>query len=113
MRENRESIMKINMEITDDSTQSALRTIKRRVYQEDRASFNHLKTKDPRNFNITEIQLLMAIAYDGLELRQRLDRKLVASILELTGIGSKKSQRALFLKWLNNELKVIRGDYPE
>ena len=51
----------------------------------------------------------MAIAYDGLELRQRLDRKLVASILELTGIGSKKSQRALFLKWLNNELKVVRG----
>lgn len=34
MRENRESIMKMNMEITDDNTQSALRTIKRRVYQE-------------------------------------------------------------------------------
>ena len=28
MRESRESIMKMNMEITDDSTQSALRTIK-------------------------------------------------------------------------------------
>ena len=111
MRENRESIMK--MKVTDHETQSALRTLKRRVYQEDRAAFNNLKTKDPRNLNITEIQLLMAIAYDGLELRQRLDRKLVASILELTGIGSKKSQRALFLKWLNNELKVIRGDYPE
>ena len=36
MRENRESIMKMNMKVTDHETQSALRTLKRRVYQEDR-----------------------------------------------------------------------------
>ena len=113
MRENRESIMKINMEITDDSTQSALRTIKRRVYQEDRASFNHLKTKHPRDFSITEIQLLMAIAYDGLELRERLDRKIVGSILELTGLGSQRSPRASFLKEMNGVLKDVRGDYSK
>ena len=55
MRENRESIMKMNMKVTDHETQSALRTLKRRVYQEDGAAFNHLKTKDPRNLSITEI----------------------------------------------------------
>lgn len=113
MRENRESIMKMNMKVTDHETQSALRTLKRRVYQEDRAAFNHLKTKDPRNFSITEIQLLMAIAYDGLELRQRLDRKLVASILELTEIGSRKSPRVPILKELNGVLKALRGDFSK
>ena len=113
MRENRESIMKMNMKVTDHETQSALRTLKRRVYQEDGAAFNHLKTKNPRDLSVTEIQLLMAIAYDGLELRQRLDRKLVASMVELTEIGARKSPRVPTLKESIDVLKVIRGDYSK
>ena len=111
MRESRESIMKMNMEITDDSTQSALRTIKRRVYQEDKAAFNRLKVKDPRNLSITEIQPLMAIAHEGLELRQRVDKKFVALTLELTEIGSKKSPRVSFVNGGMDALKEARGDF--
>ena len=111
MRESRESIMKINMEITDDSTQSAMRTIKRRVYQEDKAAFNRLKVKDPRNLNITEIQLLMAIANEGLELRQRVDKKFVALTLELTDLGSKNTPYVSFVKGGMDALKGVRGDF--
>ena len=54
MRENRESIMKINMEITDDSTQSAMRAIKKNSYPEDRALYNHLKVKNLMEMSLTE-----------------------------------------------------------
>lgn len=111
MRESRESIMKMNMEITDDSTQSALRTIKRRVYQEDKAAFNRLKVKDPRNLSITEIQLLMAIAHEGLELRRRVDKKFVALTLELTELGSKNNPRVSFVNGGMDALKEARGDF--
>ena len=43
-----------------------------------------MKVKDPRNLSMTEIQLLMAIAHEGLELRQRVDRKFEANTMELT-----------------------------
>ena len=67
MRENRESIMKINMEITDDSTQSAMRAIKKNSYPEDRALYNHLKTKNLLDINLTEKQALMRAVASGLE----------------------------------------------
>ena len=54
MRESRESIMKINMEITDDSTQSAMRAIKKNSYPEDRALYNHLKVKNLMEMSLTE-----------------------------------------------------------
>lgn len=53
MRESRESIMKMNMEITHDITQNAKRAMEKQPYPEDRALYNHLKTK-----NLMEMSLL-------------------------------------------------------
>ena len=109
MRENRESIMKINMEITDDSTQSALRAIKKNTYPEDRALYNHLKTKNLMDINLTEKQALMRAVASGLNLRASLDGMIKAKTIELTDRATPQ-QRRLVLQEVIWMLKELRGD---
>ena len=109
MRENRESIMKINMEITDDSTQSAMRAIKKNSYPEDRALYNHLKTKNLLDINLTEKQALMRAVASGLNLRDSLDGMIKAKTIELTDRATPQKRRLVLneLIWMPKEL---RGD---
>ena len=109
MRENRESIMKINMEITDDSTQSAMRAIKKNSYPEDRALYNHLKTKNLMDINLTEKQALMRAVASGLNLRASLDGMIKAKTIELTDRATPQKRRLVLneLIWM---LKELRGD---
>ena len=109
MRENRESIMKINMEITDDSTQSAMRAIKKNSYPEDRALYNHLKTKNILDINLTEKQALMRAVASGLNLRASLDGMIKAKTIELTDRATPQKRRLVLneLIWM---LKELRGD---
>ena len=109
MRENRESIMKANMEITDHSTQSALRAIKKNSYPEDRALYNHLKTKNLLDINLTEKQALMRAVASGLNLRARLDGMIKAKTIELTDRATPQKRRLVLneLIWM---LKELRGD---
>lgn len=109
MRENRESIMKINMEITDDSTQSAMRAIKKNSYPEDRALYNHLKTKNLLDINLTEKQALMRAVASGLNLRASLDGMIKAKTIELTDRTTPQKRRLVLneLIWM---LKELRGD---
>lgn len=109
MRENRESIMKINMEITDDSTQSAMRAIKKNSYPEDRALYNHLKTKNLQDINLTEKQALMRAVASGLNLRASLDGMIKAKTIELTDRATPQKRRMVLneLIWM---LKELRGD---
>ena len=109
MRESRESIMKINMEITDDSTQSAMRAIKKNSYPEDRALYNHLKTKNLLDINLTEKQALMRAVASGLSLRASLDGMIKAKTIELTGRATPQ-QRRLVLQEVIWMLKELRGD---
>ncbi|NLD31386.1 MAG: hypothetical protein GX662_03900 [Trichococcus flocculiformis] len=109
MRENRESIMKINMEITDDSTQSAMRAIKKNSYPEDRALYNHLKTKNLLDINLTEKQALMRAVASGLNLRASLDGMIKAKTIELTDRATPQ-QRRLVLQEVIWMLKELRGD---
>lgn len=109
MRENRESIMKINMEITDDSTQSAMRAIKKNSYPEDRALYNHLKTKNLLDINLTEKQALMRAVATGLNLRASLDGMIKAKTIELTDRATPQ-QRRLVLQEVIWMLKELRGD---
>ena len=109
MRENRESIMKINMEITDDSTQSAMRAIKKNSYPEDRALYNHLKTKNLLDINLTEKQALMRAVASGLNLRASLDGMIKAKTIELTD-RSTPEIRQLVLKEVIWMMKELRGD---
>ena len=109
MRENRESIMKINMEITDDSTQSAIRAIKKNSYPEDRALYNHLKTKNLLDINLTEKQALMRAVASGLNLRASLDGMIKAKTIELTDRATPQKRRLVLQEviWM---LKELRGD---
>ena len=109
MRESRESIMKINMEITDDSTQSAMRAIKKNSYPEDRALYNHLKTKNLLDINLTEKQALMRAVASGLSLRASLDGMIKAKTIELTDRATPQKRRLVLneLIWM---LKELRGD---
>ncbi|CZR03502.1 hypothetical protein [Trichococcus collinsii] len=109
MRESRESIMKINMEITDDSTQSAMRAIKKNSYPEDRALYNHLKTKNLLDINLTEKQALMRAVASGLSLRAGLDGMIKAKTIELTDRATPQKRRLVLneLIWM---LKELRGD---
>ena len=109
MRESRESIMKINMEITDDSTQSAMRAIKKNSYPEDRALYNHLKTKNLLDINLTEKQALMRAVASGLNLRASLDGMIKAKTIELTDRATPQNRRLVLneLIWM---LKELRGD---
>ena len=109
MRENRESIMKINMEITDDSTQSAMRAIKKNSYPEDRALYNHLKTKNLQDINLTEKQALMRAVASGLNLRASLDGMIKAKTIELTDRATPQKRRLVLQEviWM---LKELRGD---
>ena len=109
MRESRESIMKINMEITDDSTQSAMRAIKKNSYPEDRALYNHLKTKNLMDINLTEKQALMRAVASGLNLRASLDGMIKAKTIELTDRATPQKRRLVLneLIWM---LKELRGD---
>ena len=109
MRENRESIMKMNMEITDDSTQSAMRAIKKNSYPEDRALYNHLKTKNLQDINLTEKQALMRAVASGLNLRASLDGMIKAKTIELTDRATPQKRRLVLneLIWM---LKELRGD---
>ena len=109
MRENRESIMKINMEITDDSTQSAMRAIKKNSYPEDRALYNQLKTKNLLDINLTEKQALMRAVASGLNLRASLDGMIKAKTIELTDRATPQKRRLVLneLIWM---LKELRGD---
>lgn len=109
MRENRESIMKMNMEITDDSTQSAIRAIKKNSYPEDRALYNHLKTKNLLDINLTEKQALMRAVASGLNLRASLDGMIKAKTIELTDRATPQKRRLVLneLIWM---LKELRGD---
>ena len=109
MRESRESIMKINMEITDDSTQSAIRAIKKNSYPEDRALYNHLKTKNLMGINLTEKQALMRAVASGLNLRASLDGMIKAKTIELTDRATPQKRRLVLneLIWM---LKELRGD---
>ena len=109
MRENCESIMKINMEITDDSTQSAMRAIKKNSYPEDRALYNHLKTKNLMDINLTEKQALMRAVASGLNLRASLDGMIKAKTIELTDRATPQ-QRRLVLQEVIWMLKELRGD---
>ena len=109
MRENRESIMKMNMEITDDSTQSAMRAIKKNSYPEDRALYNHLKTKNLLDINLTEKQALMRAVASGLNLRASLDGMIKAKTIELTDRATPQ-QRRLVLQEVIWMLKELRGD---
>ena len=109
MRESRESIMKINMEITDDSTQSAMRAIKKNSYPEDRALYNHLKTKNLLDINLTEKQALMRAVASGLSLRASLDGMIKAKTIELTDRATPQ-QRRLVLQEVIWMLKELRGD---
>ena len=109
MRENRESIMKINMEITDDSTQSAMRAIKKNSYPEDRALYNHLKTKNLMEMSLTERQALMRAVASGLNLRASLDGMIKAKTIELTDRATPQ-QRRLVLQEVIWMLKELRGD---
>ena len=109
MRENRESIMKINMEITDDSTQSAMRAIKKNSYPEDRALYNNLKTKNLLDINLTEKQALMRAVASGLNLRASLDGMIKAKTIELTDRATPQ-QRRLVLQEVIWMLKELRGD---
>ena len=109
MRENRESIMKINTEITDDSTQSAMRAIKKNSYPEDRALYNHLKTKNLQDINLTEKQALMRAVASGLNLRAGLDGMIKAKTIELTDRATPQ-QRRLVLQEVIWMLKELRGD---
>ena len=109
MRENRESIMKINTEITDDSTQSAMRAIKKNSYPEDRALYNHLKTKNLQDINLTEKQALMRAVASGLNLRASLDGMIKAKTIELTDRATPQ-QRRLVLQEVIWMLKELRGD---
>ena len=109
MRENRESIMKINMEITNDSTQSAMRAIKKNSYPEDRALYNHLKTKNLLDINLTEKQALMRAVASGLNLRASLDGMIKAKTIELTDRATPQ-QRRLVLQEVIWMLKELRGD---
>ena len=109
MRENREPIMKINMEITDDSTQNAMRAIKKNSYPEDRALYNHLKTKNLLDINLTEKQALMRAVASGLNLRASLDGMIKAKTIELTDRATPQKRRLVLneLIWM---LKELRGD---
>lgn len=109
MRENRESIVKINMEITDDSTQSAMRAIKKNSYPEDRALYNHLKTKNLLDINLTEKQALMRAVASGLNLRASLDGMIKAKTIELTDRATPQKRRLVLQEviWM---LKELRGD---
>ena len=109
MRESRESIMKINMEITDDSTQSAMRAIKKNSYPEDRALYNHLKTKNLLDINLTDKQALMRAVASGLNLRASLDGMIKAKTIELTDRATPQ-QRRLVLQEVIWMLKELRGD---
>ena len=109
MRESRESIMKINMEITDDSTQSAMRAIKKNSYPEDRALYNHLKTKNLMDINLTEKQALMRAVASDLNLRASLDGMIKAKTIELTDRATPQ-QRRLVLQEVIWMLKELRGD---
>ena len=109
MRESRESIMKINMEITDDSTQSAMRAIKKNSYPEDRALYNHLKTKNLLDINLMEKQALMRAVASGLNLRASLDGMIKAKTIELTDRATPQ-QRRLVLQEVIWMLKELRGD---
>ena len=109
MRESRESIMKINMEITDDSTQSAMRAIKKNSYPEDRALYNHLKTKNLMEMSLTERQALMRAVASGLNLRASLDGMIKAKTIELTD-RSTPEIRQLVLKEVIWMMKELRGD---
>ena len=109
MRESRESIMKMNMEITDDSTQSAMRAIKKNSYPEDRALYNHLKTKNLLDINLTEKQALMRAVASGLNLRASLDGMIKAKTIELTDRATPQ-QRRLVLQEVIWMLKELRGD---
>ena len=109
MRESRESIMKINMEITDDSTQSAMRAIKKNSYPEDRSLYNHLKTKNLLDINLTEKQALMRAVASGLNLRASLDGMIKAKTIELTDRATPQKRRLVLQEviWM---LKELRGD---
>ena len=109
MRESRESIMKINMEITDDSTQSAIRAIKKNSYPEDRALYNHLKTKNLMEMSLTERQALMRAVASGLNLRASLDGMIKAKTIELAD-RSTPEIRQLVLKEVIWMMKELRGD---
>ena len=97
MRESRESIMKMNMEITDDSTQSALRTIKRRVYQEDNAFMRKMEKIRFEDMNRQDLQKIYKIALRGLKTRYALD-KAIANLRV-------REHETMQLRAINNGLK--------
>lgn len=109
MRENRESIMKHNMAITDNETRQASKMLKKQSYPEDRAYHNHLKTKSPKDFSITERQALMRIAGTGLDMRASLDGMIQAKTIELTDKAT-PNMRRLALQEVVWMMKQLRGD---
>ena len=109
MRESRESIMKMNMEITHDITQNAKRAMEKQYYPEDRALYNHLKTKNLMEMSLTERQALMRAVASGLNLRASLDGMIKAKTIELTDRSTPET-RQLVLKEVIWMMKELRGD---
>ena len=109
MRESRESIMKMNMEITHDITQNAKRAMEKQSYPEDRALYNHLKTKNLMEMSLTERQALMRAVASGLNLRASLDGMIKAKTIELTD-RSTPEIRQLVLKEVIWMMKELRGN---
>ena len=109
MRESRESIMKMNMEITHDITQNAKIAMEKQSYPEGRALYNHLKTKNLMEMSLTERQALMRAVASGLNLRASLDGMIKAKTIELTD-RSTPEIRQLVLKEVIWMMKELRGD---
>ena len=109
MRENRESIMKMNMEITHDITQNAKRALEKQSYLEDRALYNHLKSKNLQDMNLTEKQALMRAVASGLSLRASLDGMIKAKTIEITDKNTPEIRRLVLQEviWM---MKQLRGD---
>lgn len=115
MRGYRQQYLKQNMEITDDQTKNALGTMKKHVYQEDRALFNHMKVKNPKDLHHTEIQALMKIASSGLDLQLKLEKAIQGMTIEMTErsrLNGKDKQLQIMAGTLMM-LKRLRGDFRD
>lgn len=110
MRNKRKEYLHDELTITNDETNYAQKIMKNKSYQEQRAYFNRLKAKNPKDLSNNEMQALMVIASSGLDARGDLDKLIRDMTIEITQRDLGK-ERMFVLKEMINILKILRGDF--
>ena len=110
MRDKRKEYLHDELTITNDETDYAQNIMKNKSYQEQRAYFNRLKAKNPKDLSNNEMQALMVIASNGLDARENLSKMIKDLTIEITNKGLSK-ERMFVLGEMLKSLNTLRGDF--